>query len=71
MECRKGEYDQVLCVCVYVCVCVCVCGGGQERSPEDQQNEWKYAPLRVGSGGTLYSVPETWGERDSQNSKGP
>jgi hypothetical protein len=32
---EKGEHDQVL-------------GWGQERSPEGQQNEWKYATSRVG-----------------------
>ena len=34
--------------------------GRQERSPGGQENEWKQAAARVGSGGNLQKVPETW-----------
>ena len=44
--------------------------GREEKSPEGQQNEWKYANSEGGSWGTLYKVQKALDVRDSQNSKG-
>lgn len=44
----------------------------QERSPEGQDNEWKYAAEVVGAGGggNLLKVPETWDARGFQDLMG-
>ena len=42
-------------------------GGGQERSPEGQENEWA---RDVGGWEALQKVPEIWKVRDSKDSMG-
>ena len=42
----------------------------QERNPEGQENEWKYAAVWDVGEGKLQRVPETWDMRCSQNSIG-
>ena len=40
--------------------------GEHDRSPEGQENKWKYVASRVRDGMNPLEVPESWDTRDSQ-----
>jgi hypothetical protein len=45
-------------------------GGRQEKSPESQENEWKYSSVGAGGQGNNHKFPETWNVRGSKGSMG-